>query len=180
MSTNVVITGAGRDRVGIVADLSEALYESGCNLLDSSMTLLRNEFAVIMMAQIPDGQSPEDLRAKLSSLEHKLGLHLILRELSDDEIKEPGSSGVPYIVSVYAADKPGIVAGVTRALSDLGANLTDVETKRTSSGNSLFLMILEIELSPEISESQLRDTLKRVSNELAVDISMEALEVVEL
>ncbi len=180
MSTNVVITGAGRDRVGIVADLSEALYESGCNLLDSSMTLLRNEFAVIMMAQIPDEQSVDELRAKLSSLEHKLGLHLILRELSDEEIEEPGQSGNPYIVSVYAGDKPGIVAGVTRALSDLGANLTDVETKRTSSDNSLFLMILEIEVSDEIGESRLRETLNRVSKELSVDISMEAIEVVDL
>ncbi|MBX9691827.1 MAG: hypothetical protein K2Z81_05540, partial [Cyanobacteria bacterium] len=46
MSTNIVLTGVGRDRVGIVAELSQVLFEFGCNLLDSSMTLLRGEFAV--------------------------------------------------------------------------------------------------------------------------------------
>ena len=45
MPRAVVLTGVGRDRVGIVAELARVLYELGCNLLDSSMTLLRGEFA---------------------------------------------------------------------------------------------------------------------------------------
>lgn len=34
------MTAFGKDRPGIVADVSQVLYENGCNLEDSTMTLL--------------------------------------------------------------------------------------------------------------------------------------------
>ena len=34
------IAAIGRDRPGIVAELSELVYASGCNLEDASMTML--------------------------------------------------------------------------------------------------------------------------------------------
>src|SRR5689334_15832315 len=39
----------GRDRPGIVADLSECIYACGCNLEDASMTMLGSEFATLML-----------------------------------------------------------------------------------------------------------------------------------
>src|SRR5262249_9439678 len=114
MTTNIVLTGVGRDRVGIVAELSEILYELGGKLLDSSMTLLRGEFAVILMAQLPESQTIDGLRARLAQSEERHGMNVFLRELTPDEIDEQDDEGSAYIISVYAADKPGIVAGVTR------------------------------------------------------------------
>lgn len=180
MTTNIVLTGVGRDRVGIVAELSQILYELGCNLLDSSMTLLRGEFAVILMAQLPESQTLEGLRARLAQSEERHGMNVFLRELTEDEINEQEDEGTIYIISVYGADKPGIVAGVTRALANLGVNLTDVQTKRTSGAKSLFLMILEISRPNSISEDQLRATLEKASKDLGVETSMQAMEVVEL
>lgn len=180
MPANVVLTGVGKDRVGIVAHLSEVLFEFGCNLLDSSMTQLRSEFAIIMMAQLPEEHSLEDLRQRLASVESDLGLTVFVRELSDEELAEPESEGEPFIVSVYGADHPGIVAGVTKRLADLGVNLTDVQTKRTSEESSLFMMILEIELPESMKEETLSESLKKVAAELQVEISLRTAQVVDL
>jgi hypothetical protein len=38
-----------KDRPGIVADVSEVIYECGGNIEDSSMNLLRNHFALLLL-----------------------------------------------------------------------------------------------------------------------------------
>jgi len=182
VSKNVVLTGVGHDRVGIVAELAEILFEMGCNLLDSSMTLLRGEFAIILMIQQPDDQSLEALKKMISEAENRLGLTIHVRELSEGEADEVEDAGDPYIISVYGADKPGIVSGITRVLADLGANVTDVETKHTGErdGATVFLMVLEVTLPEKVSESKLRSTLDEASKRLNVNLSVQSLDVVQL
>ncbi len=147
MSKFVVLAAVGRDRVGIVARVAELFYELGCNLLDSSMTLLRGEFAIILMVKLSDEHSVEQLRAKIPALEKELGMSIHVRELNEDELEESAVEGHPHIISVYGADKPGIVAGVTHELAKLGANITDVQTKYSGSSSRsaqqpVFMMIL--------------------------------------
>ncbi|MBS1954004.1 MAG: ACT domain-containing protein [Cyanobacteria bacterium SZAS-4] len=182
MSKNVVLTGVGHDRVGIVAELAEILFEMGCNLLDSSMTLLRGEFAIILMIRQPDGQSLEQLKKRISEVETKLGLSIHVRELAEGEAEEIEDVGDPYIISVYGADKPGIVSGITRVLADLGANVTDVETKHTGErdGATVFLMVLEVTLPEKVSDAKLRATLEQASKRLNVNVSVQSLDVVQL
>ena len=43
------MTAFGKDRPGIVADVSQIIYENGCNLEDSTMTLLEDEFTIILL-----------------------------------------------------------------------------------------------------------------------------------
>lgn len=182
MAKNVVLTGVGHDRVGIVAELAEILFEMGCNLLDSSMTLLRGEFAIILMIRQPEDQSLDQLKKRISEVENRLGLTIHVRELSDEECAEAENMGSPYIISVYGADKPGIVSGITRVLANLGANVTDVETKHTGErdGATVFLMVLEVTLPERVSEKQLRDTLDDASKRLSVNVSVQSLDVVQL
>lgn len=180
MTTNIVMTGVGRDRVGIVAELSNVLYEFGCNLLDSSMTLLRGEFAVILMAQLPETHTLEQLKERLHQVENSLGLNVFVRELSDTSLEDEDEEDSPYIISVYGGDRPGIVAGITKELANLGVNITDVATKRTRTGKGIFMMVLEVTAPESVSEEKLRKALGRVSQELGCDLSIQALEVVEL
>ncbi len=181
MTTNIVMTGVGRDRVGIVAELSQVLFEFGCNLLDSSMTLLRGEFAVILMAQLPETHSISQLKERLQQAETALGMTVFVRELSDASLEEEADDDSnPYIISVYGGDRPGIVAGITKQLQVLGVNITDVATKRTRSEKSIFMMVLEVTVPNSLSEEKLRAELGKTSQELGVDLSIQSLEVVEL
>lgn len=180
MAVNVVLTGVGHDRVGIVAELSKILYELGCNLLDSSMTLLRSEFAVILMAQIPDGKSIDDLKERLAAAEERLGMSVFVRELSEEELDEEDEDAEAFIVSVYGADRPGIVAGITAELARLGVNLTDVETRKTPGDRPIFMMVLEVTLPPGLSGDSLKSELQTVAAELQVDLSVNSVEVADL
>lgn len=188
MSKSVVLTAVGRDRVGIVADLAEILYGLGCNLLDSSMTLLRNEFAIILMASLQEKKNLDQLIGQIANIEQKLGLHVTVRELSEAELEEIPLSGNSYIISVYGGDKPGIVSSITRKLADLGANITDVQTKRScrdakSAGTNqedIFLMMLEVFVPSKISTEDLSTQLKLIAERISVDVTIQAMETVDL
>lgn len=180
MTKNIVITGAGRDKVGIVADLSEFLYQRGCNLLDSSMTLLRGEFALILMASLPDSLTADQLRGDLDALQKKLGFDLGMHELTADQLEEKRPEGIPLMISVYGADKIGIVSGVTRMLAELNLNITDLETKHSREGSKeLFVMILEVTAPSDSRLEQLETRLAERCRELGVDVNVQELEIVE-
>jgi glycine cleavage system transcriptional repressor len=175
----VVLTGVGRDRVGIVAELAQVLYEQGCNLLDSSMTQLRGEFALILMVEL-DG-SISQLEKRLAALEAQLGMKIHVRELAEDELRDAVQDEQnQFMVSVYGADKPGIVANVTRALAERRLNITDVQTKSTGAASKVFLMILEVSAPVSVSAFDVEKQLKAIGAELSVDISVQQLDVVEL
>jgi glycine cleavage system transcriptional repressor len=184
LQRTVVITGAGRDQVGIVAQLTGVLYKLGCNLLDSSMTLLRGEFAIILMTTLGEQVTLEQLRVELEAVQDALNFHLQIRELSEDQLKmTAGMDDKVCIISVYGADKPGIVSGITNKLAELGANITDVETTRTSQdpgASSVFIMILEAGLPEGVQTDFVRTELKKSAIELGVDVTVQELEVVDL
>lgn len=177
MKRTVVLTGVGRDRIGIVAELTHLLFELGCNLLDSSMTLLRGEFALILMCELPDSKSIEQLEESLHGLESQLGMTVHVREMSEEELREADAAVNSFMVSVYGADKPGIVARVTKSLATAAISITDVQTK---SINDLFVMLLEVSAPPSVSGDSVRNSLKQIATELSVDITVQTLEAVEL
>ena len=63
MEKKFIMTAFCKDRPGIVADVSQVIYENGCNLEDSSMTSLSDEFAIILLLS---GREEGDLEEQLS------------------------------------------------------------------------------------------------------------------
>ena len=49
MEKRFIMTAFGVDRPGIVADVTEELYEYGCNLEDTTMTSMLDEFALVLL-----------------------------------------------------------------------------------------------------------------------------------
>ena len=53
-----IVTVIGRDRVGIIANVSTLLAEYGVNILDITQTVLQEYFTMIMLADISDCSVP--------------------------------------------------------------------------------------------------------------------------
>ena len=49
MEKKFITTAFGKERPGFVADIARVIYENGCNLEDSTMTGLSDEFALILL-----------------------------------------------------------------------------------------------------------------------------------
>ena len=174
--THWIVTALGQDRPGIVAGVTKALYRLGCNLEDSAMTRLAGEFAIMLIFSATTA-SAEALRKALEPLERALGLVVHLKRLTDRETKRTKRHGLSSLISVYGADRPGIVFHVSEALAQVGVNITDVHTHRSSNARastapSLYLLLLEVELPAQRSLAWLEQLLKRTAKRLQVEVSL--------
>lgn len=170
----------GRNRPGIVAAISKALFETGCNIEDSSMTTLREEFAMILLVKLAGGLSMDALLKKLRGTAAKLNLSVFLRELSLDEHKKSRSAGEPWVISVYGSDRPGIVYGLSNLLYEARINITDVQTKIIGPcSKPTYVMLVEIDL-PGKNLKALRKKLDIMAKNLNVIINLRPAETPEL
>src|SRR5687767_28934 len=130
MKRQVALSAIGQDRPGIVAGLSRLLFEQGCNLEESSMTRLKGEFAVLLLVTLPEHGSRDALEAAVAPVARSLGLTVLIRELTPEEMRaEDDSHTRPYTLVVYGADRPGIVFHVTEAAARHALNITDLRTR---------------------------------------------------
>jgi glycine cleavage system transcriptional repressor len=176
-----IVTATGKDQPGIVAGVSEILYRQGCNLEDSAMTRLEGEFAIMLIVSAPAAMNPKRMAQALGPLERSLKLSIHVRLLGPAATRAPKSAGTSQIISVYGADKPGIVFRVSQALAAARVNITDVQTHRTPQGRKngnppLYMLLLEVEVPASVQPEALEKTLKRLAGELGVEVSMRLTE----
>ncbi|MEW6278361.1 MAG: ACT domain-containing protein [Candidatus Eremiobacterota bacterium] len=180
MARKMALAAVGRDCPGIVSAVSRVLYHHGCNLEDTSMTILRGEFAMILIVAVPQEAELEGLRGDLEREAERLQLVLSFRELPHHtERAAPESGALPYIISVYGADHPGIVYRVTELLADNSINITDVNT-RVVGKEPVYIMLLEVEVPARLSPQSLEGMLEKLGQELKVEITCRPLETAHL
>lgn len=167
----VAVTAVGTDRPGIVAAITEALRDLGGNLADCRAALLAGSFAIVVVAELPDGVTDDTLRAALSEGSANLGLGVWV---GPAEVRGPDHAEAERcIVSVYGADHPGIVAAVSRAVADLGVNIVDLSS-RVVGDPAIYVLGLEVELPPGMTASDLQTRLQPVAAAQGVELAVEA------
>ena len=71
----IAITITGKDRPGIIAALTAAVFKVGGNLEDASMTILEGEFAMIVLVELKAVTAIQKLKTKFADLERRLNLN---------------------------------------------------------------------------------------------------------
>ena len=133
-----VLTLVGEDQSGIVAAVTDALFKQGCSLAQASMMQLGANFAIMLRVS---HQAETDLRQVLAEICESMNLHIHL----DEDIVANLSAVEPDVqITVYGADRTGIVAQVTSALAEAGLNIIDLETGvGGSEAKPIYIMTLE-------------------------------------
>ena len=174
MKTYFILSAMGKDRPGIVADVSEVIYECGGNVEDSSMSLLRNHFALLLLFSTEREEVNQKLSFALKRLGGEKNLTVFYSPITFEEaypkIKEETDR---FKITTSGVDHAGIVFKVCRLLSDRKVNIIDMETQRVlsaESGTPLFEMDMDVEVTRSISEQGLREDLHRLANELMIDL----------
>ncbi|MFV8835474.1 glycine cleavage system protein R [Aquisalimonas sp.] len=152
MDSFLVITALGEDRPGIINRLAAAVSEAGCNVVDSRMTVLGGEFAIIQMVG-GRWDSLAKLETALPGIGEELDLHIHWKRTQD---RTRAADLLPYAVEVVAMDHPGIVHQLAQFFSARGINIRDLTTSRypaAHTGTPMFAvnMLLEIPGSTQIA-----------------------------
>jgi glycine cleavage system transcriptional repressor len=165
----IVVTAVGADRPGIVAAITGALLEIGGNLEETRAALLRGSFATVLAVAVPDGIGVAEVEAALHPIAGELGLGLWVGPAAPKAAAEPLSRSV---VSVYGADRPGIVHGMAVALAAQGANIIDLSA-RLVGDPPIYVLGIEIEQPIDADAAALERALARVASAHGVELAIE-------
>ena len=174
------IVAIGRDRPGIVADLSECVYACDCNLEDASMTTLGNEFATLMLVSGTRNDVDRVLADATRRLEWERHLTVFLRPLDEPPTRRPQDPTTQeFRLRAVGVDKAGIVAGLSRCLAEHGVEITDLRSQLSpmaQSGTPLYTLAIRF-LPPEGTDiEELERELQAVADRLDVELTVGSVE----
>jgi glycine cleavage system transcriptional repressor len=136
----LAVTAVGADRPGIIARVTGVLLEHRGNIEDSSMTILGGHFAIVLL--VSTAADPAELEAALAAATADLGLVVTVRPVGSGADSAPAT----HVLSVYGADRPGIVHAVAQVLADEGVNVTHLRTRVLEGAQPVYAMLLEVSL----------------------------------
>jgi glycine cleavage system transcriptional repressor len=175
------VTIISKDRPGIVADTTEVLLRLGCNIEDSSCTMLGGDFAMILIVSHAKPFLKVQLADEFRALHERTGLTVQVRHLTESEICPVRDEGELCLISVYGSDQPGIVYRVTRALADRRVNITDLNTRLIGSREEpVYVLMLEAVLPAGLTVEDAERLLEKLKKELNVEIAVRAITPVSL
>lgn len=176
MEKEFIMTAFGKDRPGIVADISRVIYENGCNLEDSTMTGVSDEFAIIILfSGREEAGLEEQLLKDCRRLEREKGISAFIRPVSS-ETAEPKEAFSSHTLHVEGLDQAGIVYKVSRYLADNNINIANLNSKidySPESGAAFYTMEIQVEISEGASLDNLEQGLAQIADELNVDITFD-------
>jgi len=74
-----VVTVIGRDREGIIAFVSSALYKRNINILDIAQNVLRDVFAMVMLIDLSKSTaSLNEIKEDLDKVGEELGMKILV------------------------------------------------------------------------------------------------------
>ena len=160
----------GKDQSGIVAKITKALYEGNCNLGEASMVRLGGNFTVMLMVQFSGNEKELDelvqpacesfgLRHHVDTIEGDLRHHV------DPDVR----------ITVYGADRAGIVAEVTGTLAERGFNILNLESDVGGSQEKPFY-IMTIDGVAEQGVEPLEEALQQLSREKSLETRLESID----
>lgn len=172
----------GKDKPGIVAKISEALFKAGCSIEGSRMSLLQGEFSIILIFTLFDDKNYHFLKRELKRVEYEMDIEINLREIDPEESTE--TQKIPektFIINVYGADKPGIVFNVSNLLYINGINIIDLFTDLIESeGNKIYIMSITVDGTNIPSIDFLKEKVEKVCREMGLQVSVQEVEEVEM
>lgn len=165
----LAVTVVGHDRPGIIAEATGILAGLRGNLEDSTMTILRGHFAMVLLVSAPAEAAA--VEAALSPMTADGLLVVTVREVPEEA--EPEPVGASYLLSVHGADRPGIVSAVTSVVAEASGNITDLST-RLSGG--LYVLLAEVDLPAAADVQRLTSRLRDVAGSLGVEATLRPLD----
>jgi phosphoserine phosphatase len=166
-STGVVaITATGKDKPGLIAEMTEAIAHANGNIVDIDAFSIRGLFAIFMIVDCRAMVTPfEELRSQLMDIGDRIGLTVDLRPWVPG--RRRGEKKLVLLTTI-GKDRPGIVAKVSRFLHKSNVN---IERIRMIAHGELNCMEIHADAS-EISTGFLdfRSGVKDVCREVGQDV----------
>ncbi|MCB2099569.1 MAG: hypothetical protein KDE22_01775 [Rhodobacterales bacterium] len=135
MSTTLLISIIGSDRVGLVAAAAGTLFDLGGNLSDTSFTLLGGGAEFTTVCDMLDDVAPEAVRGALAALPELEGADIVVTAFALPKERAP-TGATTHVIQVAGGDRPGLIARLCEVLGEFEANIVKLDAVRLTEGGT--------------------------------------------
>jgi glycine cleavage system transcriptional repressor len=174
MKQFLVVSVLGEDRPGILHDLARAVRDCGCNVVESRMTVLGGEFAMLLLVS-GNWNTVTKLEGSLPKLGERLGLTVSSRRTSE---REPRHDLIPYAIDVVCLDQPGIVYNLANFFAERNIGIADLATRSypaVHTGAPMFAVQMAVNIPADMHVGTLREEFMDFCDQLNLDAIMEPI-----
>ncbi|MFK8051781.1 MAG: glycine cleavage system protein R [Woeseiaceae bacterium] len=174
MSQLLVISAVGPDRTGVVHDLTQVVMKNDGNILESRMTALGSEFAMLLLVS-GHWHTISKLEQALDAFAEQADLKLSLRSTSS---KKGTSDKLPYACDLICMDQEGIVFNVSGFFSARSIEIAELNTKSYAAahtGTPMFNIQANLGVPNTLSIAQLREEFMQFCDHMNIDGILEPI-----
>lgn len=174
MKNYLVLTALGEKNFPLTTQFTQAIRDAGCNIEDSRITSLGNEFSIVMMLS-GNWDAIAKIEGTLPKLQDQLGLTITAKRT---ELAGNQNNQMPYAIDVVAFDRTGIVHDIAKFLTENNISIQNMETntyKAVNTGAAMFSMHMTVNIPADISIASIRGDFIEFCDQLNLDAIMEPL-----
>ena len=167
----MIISVMSKDRPGIIADVTGAIYELEGDLADLNQSVLCGYLTMILIATFNSSITPEDVIAKLSHTKSEIKFDAIVKKIDTPiEILKARMPEKTYILTAQGKNKSGLVYGMSSFCYERDINIMDLVT---TLADDQYTMILQLDLSHIASIKDVRDDLAEYADKTGLRVVLQ-------
>ena len=130
MSQRAIVSISCVNQAGLLAAVSERLFELGCNLADTTYALLSGSAEFTTVCELPHGMTEEPLALELHRTPLLAGARIVVGPF-DPAASEVRSQRINHRFEISGADRPGKIARLAAAFADCGAEVVRLNSQKS-------------------------------------------------
>lgn len=129
MTQDVRIALSCPDRTGLLSAVTGRLFDLGADIGDTSFAVLGEAAEFAAVAGLPDALTADEIHTALTAIPELAGAEISVAPFALGATHTEHGQ-VTHRVEVRGTDRPGLVARLTEAFSDYGANIVRMDCER--------------------------------------------------
>ncbi len=171
----LIITVLGKDRKGLVAEISGKLAEFNINIVDIEQSVIRGLFSMFMLVDMANSNvDDQELRNSMFTIANKLNVRIDISPYKKYQNGLEVKKKDVQKITILGKDKPGIVAEFSKTLFK---NNVNIERIKMIARGELLVMDVMIDVSRVDSMERLRDEIRETGERLDMDVVLQSEDI---
>ncbi|MGH8820993.1 MAG: formyltransferase family protein [Rhodoferax sp.] len=171
LTTSLIVTVVGRDRPGIVRQISDCVQGTLVNWADSRMNHFAGHFAGTIHLQM----APKDAATVSAALQRLTSEGLQVQVARSDA--PPLAFGNRMLkVELSGPDRPGIIRELSASLAERSVSINDLHTEilhPAESDQHLFRVQALLVVPENLADGALRELLEKLASQMMMDVALD-------
>lgn len=171
----LIITVLGKDRPGIIAQVTTDLFDLECNLENVNQMILQNQFAGFFIVDAPQGLTPEKVQDDLTRRNNGNGLtiHVQTLDAMTRDTRVPPGPDI-FLITTIGPDQKGLVARFSSIIAAFNANIVNLKAVfKGGTDPNANVMSYQVAITEDVDAPALFAALREKADELALDIRIQ-------